>query len=98
MFTLVKFNHSYLAIIALSPDAKDMAENLYRSIWSWLICIIVTVVVSLYTAPKPAAELQDIVYCYTQIPVEDKLPIYKRPIFWATGVAVFFAILQYIFW
>jgi SSS family solute:Na+ symporter len=98
MFTLVKFNHSYLAIIALSPDAKDMAENLYRSIWSWLICIVVTVVVSLCTAPKPDAELHDLVYADTQIPIEDKLPIYKRPIFWAGGVAVFFAVLQYIFW
>jgi hypothetical protein len=27
------------AIIALSPDAKDMAENMYRALWSWIICV-----------------------------------------------------------
>ena len=36
------------AIVALSPDAKDMAENMYRALWSWLICVVVTVVVSLH--------------------------------------------------
>ena len=40
------------AIIALSPHAKDMAENMYRALWSWLICVIVTVVVSLLTKPQ----------------------------------------------
>ena len=31
-----------LSIVALSPSAKDMAENMYRALWSWLICVIVT--------------------------------------------------------
>ena len=29
--------------IALSPYAKDMAENMYRALWSWIICVLVTV-------------------------------------------------------
>ncbi len=62
MFTLVKFRPAYLAYIALSPNAKDMAENLYRALWSLLICIFVTVIVSLFTKPKPAAELTGLVY------------------------------------
>jgi len=98
MFTLVKLNHAYLAVIALSPDAKDMAENLYRAIWSWLICAVVTVVVSLMTTPKPIAELKNLVYGHIEIPPEGRLPIYKRPLFWAAGVGVFFAILQWMFW
>ena len=32
------------AIRRLSPNAKDMAENMYRALWSWIICVIVTVV------------------------------------------------------
>ena len=98
MFTLVKVNHSYLAIIALSPNAKDMAENLYRAIWSWLICAVVTVVVSLFTAPKSAAELKNLVYGHIEIPADGWLPLYKRPLFWALGVGIFFAILQWMFW
>lgn len=98
MYTLVKVNPAYLSIIALSPDAKDMAENLYRALWSWIICVVVTVVVSLFTTPKPAEELTGLVYGYTEIPSDKGLPLYKRPIFWAGGVAIFFAVLQWIFW
>src|SRR5208337_2732710 len=32
MFLMVKFDHSMLAYIALSTDAKDMAENMYRAL------------------------------------------------------------------
>jgi SSS family solute:Na+ symporter len=98
MYALVKVDPSYLSIIALSSHAKDMAENLYRALWSWLICVIVTVVVSLFTTPKPADQLKDLVYGYTKMPSDKDLPLYKRPIFWGAGVAIFFFILQWIFW
>src|SRR2546426_7710672 len=42
MYALVKADHSMLAVIALSSQAKDMAENMYRGLWSWLICVVVT--------------------------------------------------------
>lgn len=98
MYVLVKVHPAYLAIVALSPGAKDMAENLYRALWSWIICILVTVVVSLFTTPKSPEELKDLVYGYTEMPNEKGLPLYKRPVFWAVGVAIFFAILQWVFW
>jgi SSS family solute:Na+ symporter len=98
MYTLVKVHPAYLAVIALSPDAKDMAENLYRALWSWVICVVVTVVVSLFTKPKPDAELKNLVYGFTTIPSDRGLPLYKRPIFCAGGVAIFFAALQWMFW
>jgi solute:Na+ symporter, SSS family len=60
MYALVKSNPTYLSIIALSSNAKDMAENLYRALWSWLICVVVTVVVSLFTTPKPPSQLTGI--------------------------------------
>ncbi len=47
MYTVVVLRPGFLRYIALSPDAKPMAENLYRALWSWLICVSVTVVVSL---------------------------------------------------
>ena len=98
MYSLVKINHSYLAVIALSPDAKDMAENLYRALWSLLICIGVTVAVSLFTQPKRAEELNGLVYQYTDVPSDETVPLYKRPLFWAVGVAIVFAALQWVFW
>src|SRR6185369_8714617 len=61
MFFLVKFNPKMLAVIAMSSDAKALAEDMYRALWSCLINIIVTVVVSLATAPRPEAELEGLV-------------------------------------
>jgi len=98
MFLLVKFNHNMLAYVALSRDAKDMAENMYRALWSWLICVIVTVAVSYMTKPKPLEELTGLVYGCTELPSEGHLPLWKRPIFWAAISMALFLILQWIFW
>jgi SSS family solute:Na+ symporter len=98
MFTMVKLDPSKLAWIALSPHAKDMAENLYRALWSFLICCAVTIIVSLFTQPKTAEELQGLVRGYTAIPSESGMSFYKRPLFWGILLGVLFAILQWIFW
>jgi SSS family solute:Na+ symporter len=98
MYTVVVSYPPALRYIALSPDAKPMAENLYRALWSWIICVVVTIVVSLFTTPKPAAELKNLVYGFTRFPEEGNVAFYKRPIFWGAGVAVVFAVLQIVFW
>ena len=98
MYTAVVLHPEWLRYVALSPDAKPMAENLYRALWSWVICVGVTILVSLFTAPKPASELQGLVLGYTKIPSDGHLPWHKRPVFWGIGVGVLFGVLQYVFW
>src|SRR6184192_2122503 len=98
MYALVKADHSMLAVIALSSQAKDMAENMYRGLWSWLICVTVTVMVSYMTKPKSDLELSGLVFGVTAIPREDEVPLYQRPVFWAAVVGVVFVILNIIFW
>jgi len=98
MWAWVKVDPSALRYVALSPYARDMAENMYRALWSWILCVIVTVVVSLLTAPKPASELKGLVYGETEIPSEGELPFYHRPVFWAGAVAVVFIVLNILFW
>jgi SSS family solute:Na+ symporter len=98
MYVAVAIHPAYLSIVALSADARPMAEDLYRALWSWIICVVVTILVSLCTAQKKPEELTNLVYGYISIPVEKGLPLYHRPLFWGAGVAVFFAILQWIFW
>jgi SSS family solute:Na+ symporter len=98
MFEWVHVDHSALRYIALSPNAKDMAENMYRALWSWLICVIVTVAVSLVTKPKPESELTGLVYGATLIPSEGSLKLTQKPLFWAAIVVVVFIILNVIFW
>jgi SSS family solute:Na+ symporter len=98
MYAMVRVNPKFLAVIALSPNAKDMAENMYRGLWSWLICVLVTVGVSAFTQPKPRSELVGLVYGATELPGEGHLPLVKRPIFWAALSFVLFLILQWVFW
>ena len=98
MWAWVKADPGALSVIALSPRAKDMAENMYRALWSWIICVVVTVLVSLATRPKPEAELKGLVYGCTEIPSEHELKLTQRPIFWAGVVCAVFIVLQIIFW
>ncbi len=98
MWAWVKLDPSAISIIALSPSAKDMAENMYRALWSWIICVVVTVLVSYATKPKPDSELTGLVYGCTVIPSDRDLPLLKRPIFWAAVVCVVFLALNIIFW
>jgi SSS family solute:Na+ symporter len=98
MFAWVKVDKSALAYIALSRGAKDMAENMYRGLWSWLICVAVTVIVSLLTRPKEEQQLEGLVYGLTKVPGEGHLPLWKRPIFWAAAIAAVFVVLNMAFW
>jgi solute:Na+ symporter, SSS family len=98
MFFLVKVDPGMLSVIALSTNAKPLAEDMYRALWSALIGVLVTVGVSLATKPKPDAELVNLVYGLTDIPREGAAPVIQRPIFWAAVVIVVLAALQWIFW
>ena len=98
MWFWVYMSPSALAYVALSTHAKPMAENMYRGLWSWLICVGVTVAVSLATKPKADQELVGLVYGCTAIPSEQHMPLWQRPIFWAGVVGVVFIALNVIFW
>jgi solute:Na+ symporter, SSS family len=98
MYAWVKLDPAAIRYVALSPAAKDMAENMFRALWSGIICAMVTVVVSLITAPLPEKALVGLVYGCTEIPSEGHLALYQRPIFWAGLVAAAFVVLQIIFW
>jgi SSS family solute:Na+ symporter len=98
MWAWVKVDPTALRYVALSPNARDMAENMYRALWSCLLCFLVTIVVSYMTKPKTDSELNGLVYGATAIPHEAEVPIYQRPLFWAAVVATVFVILNIIFW
>jgi len=98
MWAWVKFNPAAISIIALSPNAKAMSENMFRALWSWIIAAVVTVVVSLLTKPQPESELVGLVRGCTELPSEGHLKLVQRPIFWAGVVFAVFVILNVIFW
>jgi SSS family solute:Na+ symporter len=94
----VKLDPSALRYVAFSSNAKDMAENVYRAMWSLIANVAVTVVVTLFTKPKPDEELQGLVYGLTTLPTMEDLPIFKRPTIWAGAVAIAFVVLNILFW
>ena len=98
LFVWVKLNPAELAKVALSPDARPMAENLYRALWAFLSTLIVIFAVSMFTKPKPVAELDGLVYGATVLPTEEPVPFYKNEYMWAILVVVIFAALNIIFW
>jgi SSS family solute:Na+ symporter len=98
MWLWVRLDPSALKVIALSAHAKDMAENMYRALWCWIITAAVTVIVSLLTTPKPESQLVGLVRGCTPIPSDGDLPLVKRPIFWAGVVLIVFIALNIIFW
>jgi SSS family solute:Na+ symporter len=94
----VKVNPAALATVALSPDAKPMAENVFRALWAFLFTTIVILLVSAFTKPRPVAELDGLVYGATKLPVEEVVPFYQREWFWAVLVVIIFAALNIMFW
>ena len=98
MYTWSKLDPSAVRYLALSPKAQDQAQNMFRALWCWLICVIVTVVVSLLTKPKSDDELKTLVYGLTPIPKQEHVSIFHSPLFWGAVVAIAFFILQIIFW
>ncbi len=98
MWAWVKIDPSALRYIALSPNARDMAENMYRALWSWIVCVLVTVIVSMLTTPKSDSELNGLVYGVTEIPTESYVTVFHRPWFWAALVGVLFVVVNVVFW
>ena len=98
LWAWVKLDPSALRYVALSPDAKDMAENMYRALWSVCVSVIVVFVVSLFGKPRPVAELDGLVYGATKLPAEEPVPFYKNEWFWTAIAIVLFLAINIYFW
>ncbi|MDR3740552.1 MAG: sodium/solute symporter [Terracidiphilus sp.] len=98
LFMWVKLTPSALATVALSADAKPMAENVFRAWWAFCFATIVVVVVSLLTKPRPVEELDGLVYGATVLPKEEPVPLYKNEVAWGVVVVIIFAALNILFW
>jgi SSS family solute:Na+ symporter len=98
LFLWVRIDPSAVKYVALSPLAQALAQDMYRALWSVIVTILVTFVVSLCGPPRPVAELDGLVYGATKLPKEDPVSFFKNEWFW-TGVAlVAFLGLNIYFW
>jgi SSS family solute:Na+ symporter len=97
-FNPAAFNPDHNQYVARSEKAKPMAVNMYSAFWTFLVCVLVTIGVSLFTRPKPDAELKNLVMGLTPLPDEGPCPWYKVPILWAAVVAAALVAVNIIFW
>jgi len=98
LFLWVHFYPWALRYVALSPDAKAMAEDMYRALWSVSTSILVCFVVSLFGKARPLAELNGLVYGVTKLPAEEPVPFYKNEWFWLVIAVIAFFSLNIYFW
>ena len=98
LWAWVKVDPSALRYVALSRDAKSMAEDMYRALWSVSVAVIVTFAVSLFGRPRPVEELNGLVYGATRLPAEPPAPFWKSEWFWTAVAILLLVVLNVIFW
>ncbi len=86
----------WLAISHVYPS--EMAQNFWTAIWAWLVCFVVTILMSLATAPHKKAELVGLVYSLTKRAGEEQLAWYQRPVWFGIAVLLLAAVLNIVFW
>jgi SSS family solute:Na+ symporter len=99
MFALMKTNpEHWVPIFARSPLAQGLAQDMFQSLWSCCTCVVVTVLITLVTKPKPDQELVGLVYSLTPLAHEEHTSFWHRPVVWGTVAMIALVILQIIFW
>jgi len=78
----------------LHTFASSMAQNFWISLLSWTVCMITTIVVSLFSKPRAETELVGLVYGLTRLPKHEGVSWYKRPVPIAVCMAVLAVILN----
>jgi SSS family solute:Na+ symporter len=106
MWLAVMHDKANIRFMILQPHAsadtilrvQAMAANLYRAAWSWVVCVVVTIVVSYMTKATPESELTGLVYGSTVVPHDGSTNMFEKPIFWAVVVATVLFILNLWLW
>ena len=98
LFLAVKFSWIDPRVITLSNVQSDMAANFWRAWWAWLICFVVTIAISLFTKKKPDDELVGLVKGLTPKATDARVPLMRKPGFWAVISVIVFIALNILFW
>jgi SSS family solute:Na+ symporter len=77
---------------------REMAANFWTAIWAWSICFVVTIVVSLFTAPRDERDLVGLVYSLTERPKDEGGAWYARPVTLGIIVLAMTVALNFFFW
>ena len=77
---------------------SEMAQNFWTAIFAWTTCFLLTIIISMFTKPRPDEELRGLVYSLTPKPVDEGLSWYQKPTVLAIVVIAVLVVLNVIFW
>ncbi|MBK6795715.1 MAG: sodium:solute symporter family protein [Acidobacteria bacterium] len=77
---------------------SEMAQNFWTAIFAWTTCFLLTIIISMFTKPRPDEELRGLVYSLTPKPVDEGLSWYQKPAVLAIFVLAVLVVLNVIFW
>jgi SSS family solute:Na+ symporter len=86
----------WITVIHTYPS--EMAQDFSTAIVAWTVCFAVTVIVSLMTAPRPAADLRGLVYALTDAEHDEPTAWYLNPALLASAVLVLALGFNILFW
>jgi SSS family solute:Na+ symporter len=98
LFLAVKFDWISKSLITMSDVASEMSANFWRAWWAWLICFVVTIVISSFTERKPKGELVGLVKGLTKEKFGADVVWYKKPEFFAVISLIIFVALNIYYW
>ena len=84
-------------IMNMKEFPSSMAQNFWIAIMAWTACFIVTILVSMVTAPRPEKELHGLVYGLTELKHDEGVAWYKRPVPLAIAIAALALVLNFWF-
>jgi SSS family solute:Na+ symporter len=86
---------AWLRLVHTYPS--DMAQNFWTAIFAFSVNMVVTILVSLLTEPRPEPELVGLVYSLTPKPVETHLEWWQKPSTLALAVLGMLVVLNLVF-
>ena len=86
----------YLATMISYPS--DLAQTFWTAIVAWTTCLVVTIVVSLATRPRPEDELAGLVWGLTPHPADAGARWHERPVAVSVVVLALLLALNLLFW
>jgi SSS family solute:Na+ symporter len=85
-------------ITGMHTFPSSMAQNFWVAIAAFTVCLVVTILGSLMTAPRPVEELRGLVWGATEMPKQEDLPWHERPLILGVVVLAVCVVLNIIFW
>jgi SSS family solute:Na+ symporter len=86
-----------LTMYLISLDA-GLGASMARAFWAWIVCLVVTIAVSLVTQPKPDSEMRGLVWGLTEQKEAVEEAWYKKPWVLAVTVLAITVALNIYFW